>query len=89
MNYLTVFNFVVNLIIVGYFAYKHFPFYISKEKTTWCERTYAFTLMMYVRRSEFGSSSKGIFTIPIRNYEKAVAWDDEMFRSGKYKQYQK
>jgi hypothetical protein len=30
-----------------------------------------------------------VFTIPFRNYQKAMEWDDEMVRSGKYKKYNK
>ena len=87
MNYLTIFNFIVNIIIMGYLVYKVFPFHISVNKTFWCKRVTALTIMMYTKRSEYGSSSKGLFTIPIRNYKKAEEWDGRMYKSGEYKKY--
>jgi len=87
MKYLIIFNFLVSISVVSYFLYKKFPFYISVNKTFWCKKVYSITLMMYTSRSEYGSSSKGLFTLPIRNYEKIEKWDSEMFKSGEYKNY--
>lgn len=89
MIYLTIFNTTVILFFISYLTYKYFPFWIDVNKTFWCKKTYSITLMMYTRRSEYGSSSKGLITIPIRNYKKTEEWDDKMFRSGEYKKYQK
>ena len=87
MYYLTVFNFIVNMLIIGYIGYKYNPFYISVNKTFWCNKIYSYTLMMYTFRGEYGSSSRGIFTLKIRNAKKLDEWDNAMFKSGEYKKY--
>ena len=79
---------MVSVSVVSYFIYKKFPFYIGVNKTFWCKKVYSITLMMYTSRNEFGSSSKGIFTLPIRNEKKLDKWDEKMFRSGEYKKYE-
>lgn len=87
MNYLIIFNFLVNIIIIGYICYKKNPFYISVNKTFWCRKVVSLTLMRYTHREKSWSSSKGVFTLPIRNYKKMEEWDTQMLRSGEYKRY--
>lgn len=87
MNYLSVFNFVVNILIVSYFIYTNNKFYITANRTFWCKKIYSYTLWKYTHKSEYGSSSIGVFTFPIRNRDKMEDWDSAMFRSGEYKKY--
>ena len=61
MIYLIVFSFVVNVIIVGNFVYEKFQYYISVNKTFWCHKIVSFTLMMYTKREQDYSSSKGLY----------------------------
>lgn len=84
---LIIFNFVTNLIIVGYFVYKKNPFHFSVSRTFWCKKPYAINLMMYTYRSKSVQSSKGIFTFFIRDPKKLEKWDTMMFHSGEYKKY--
>ena len=87
MEYLVIFNSLVSVSVVCYLTYKKFPFYISVNKTFWCKKTSSITLWMYTRRGKYGSSSKGLLTIPVRNRKKLNEWDSEMFSSGEYKKY--
>ena len=89
MKTLIIFNSITNVIIIGYYLCLKNPFYIEVNRTFWCKKPYSITLWRYTYRSENGSSANGLFTIPIRNYQKAMEWDDKMFRSGEYKKYDK
>ena len=89
MKTLIIFNSITNVIIIGYYLYLKNPIYIEVERTFWCKRPYSFSFWIYTYRGENGSSAKCFFTIPFRNYQKAMEWDDEMFRSGEYKKYDK
>lgn len=80
-------NFFVNILIIGYVAYRENRIYISVNKTFWCKKTYSITVMWNSKPLRKGVSATGLFTIPIRNYEKMEQWDDEMFKSGEYKTY--
>ena len=89
INIMIIFSFICNVVFVGYLCYKYFPFYIEVSKTCWCKKIYSFTLMRYIHKTQFGYSAKGLFTIPIKNYNKITKWDNDMFNSGKYKEYRK
>lgn len=87
MKYLIIFNFTVNILLIGWLLHKHFlsSFYISLDKTFWCKKVYAITLM---RRID-SCYSVGVVTLKLRNCKKLQDWDSEMFRTGKYKKYNK
>jgi len=89
MKNLIIFNFIVNVIIVSKFIYKKNPFYFEIQRTFWCKKPYAITLWMYTSRTGFSSNSKRLYTLYLINPNKADEWDTKMFRSGKYKNYNK
>jgi hypothetical protein len=80
MNAITIFNFIVNIAIISFFAYKYNPFWISVTRTFWMKKVTSFTIMYRYQKSEYGSSSRGIINFPIRNYTKWSDWDSKEFR---------
>jgi len=89
MKYITIFSLIVNLCIVGYVTYKYFPLYIVVNKTHWCKKIYSITLWRIIvgNRCSTGRTSKGIITLQIRDEDKLMKWDKQMFHSGEYKKY--
>lgn len=82
---ITIFNLIISLGVLSFFIYKYNPFWISVYRTFWMKKPISITLMYRLTKNEYGSSSKGLFTIQFRNYDKWTKWDDEQYRTGKYK----
>lgn len=87
MNYLTIFNTIVNGFIIVYLIYKHFPFYIARTETTWGKKLIGYNIMRITSRYDTGEmmTAKGIMYIPFRNGKKARKEDSELFKQGKIK----
>ena len=81
MNTITIFNFIVNFAIISFFAYKYNPFWISVRRTFWMKKITSISIMYRYQKTEYGSSSKGIVTFRIRNYDKWSEWDSKEFRN--------
>ena len=85
MKTITYFNFIVNILIIGYLMYKFNPFYIKINRTFWYKKIKSFTLMCVTSESDYTRESKGIFTFSIRNGKKLDEWDTDTFRSKQQK----
>ena len=86
MKTLVIINAICTAFIIGRWLIKNNRFYFYITKTTWMKKHISLTLMYRYRISEYGSSSKGIITIPlVRNYNKWENWDSACFYNGKYK----
>jgi len=87
MNIMIWFSFIVNILLIVYVGYRENRIYISVGKTFWCRKVYSYTVMWNAQPLRKGVCAKGLFTIPIRDYEKAESWDAKMFKSGEYRKY--
>jgi len=83
MNILIIFNTLINVFFIGLILYKWNPIYIEINRTYWMKKIISFTL--WYRTSKY--SAKGIFTIPIRDWEKWDAWDFKQYHNGNYSKY--
>ena len=83
MNTIIILNFIINIAILSFFAYKYNPFWISITRTFWMKKVTSFTIMYRYYKSEYSSSSRGIITFPIRNYKKWSEWDSKQFNKGR------
>lgn len=79
-------NLILNICIISYLIKPYFPFYVSIDRTMWMRKLYAIHLMYITHKDKYCTSSKGIFTIFIRNPDKTLKWDSECFHNGKFKE---
>lgn len=87
MNYLVIFNTIVNGFIIGYLIYKHWPYYIRRTETTFGKKLIGYNIMRITSRYNTGEmmTAKGVIYIPFRNGQKARKEDSELFKQGKIK----
>jgi hypothetical protein len=87
MNIITIFNFVINLIIIGFLIRKFNPFWISIDRTFWMKKLLSITLMYRYSKTEYNSGSKGLYTLTIRSRNKWADWDSNEYLKSKPKNY--
>jgi hypothetical protein len=85
MIVITIFNFIVNLAIISFLVYRYNPFWISIDRTFWMNKITSVTLMYRYRKSEYGSASKGVITIRLRDRSKWSDWDSKQYAKGLHK----
>lgn len=85
MEILTIFNTVISIGLLLFLIWKYFirKFHFEVSKTFWYKIPYSVTLWYTYKESKYGSTSKGIFTIPLRNYLKVQELDSKKFNARK------